>query len=130
MTDSNAGLSEKRMAFIIGYILRIGVICAGVLVLAGGIIFLMIHAKTVVDFRVFDRGAGMFPGIRDITRYAAALDGVSLIQAGILVLIATPVLRVIFSLLSFVIQKDRIYSVFSAVVLLNLLFSLFGRGLR
>ena len=42
---------------------------------------------------------------------------------GLLLLIATPILRVAVSLLGFALQRDRAYTMISAVVLLVLLIS-------
>jgi uncharacterized membrane protein len=48
------------------------------------------------------------------------------IQLGLLVLIATPVARVILSLIGFARQRDRLYVAVSLTVLVLLLYSLFG----
>jgi uncharacterized membrane protein len=53
-------------------------------------------------------------------------DSRVLIQTGLLVLIATPIARVVFSLIAFAVQRDRLYIVITLVVLLALLFSLSG----
>jgi uncharacterized membrane protein len=55
-----------------------------------------------------------------------AFRGRGLIQLGLLLLIATPVARVAFSLLAFVLQRDRTYVMLTAFVLLLLLASLAG----
>jgi uncharacterized membrane protein len=46
------------------------------------------------------------------------------IQLGILVLIATPVARVLFSMLGFALERDWMYVVITAIVLALLLYSL------
>jgi uncharacterized membrane protein len=55
---------------------------------------------------------------------ALALRARSIIQLGILLLIATPVLRVIFSLVGFALEGDRKYVVITSIVLAILLYSL------
>jgi len=55
--------------------------------------------------------------------------GRDIIQLGLLVLIATPVARVIFSLIGFLIEKDWIYVAITAVVLIILSVSLFSNYL-
>ncbi len=45
---------------------------------------------------------------------------------GLLLLIATPVARVLFSIFAFGLQRDFLYVLFTVVVLLVLLYSLFG----
>jgi uncharacterized membrane protein len=54
--------------------------------------------------------------------------GRGLIQLGLLLLIATPIARVAFSIVGFAIERDRMYVVFTLIVLAILLFSLLGSG--
>ena len=49
-----------------------------------------------------------------------------MIQLGLLLLIATPVARVAFSLVAFIRQRDRTYIVITTIVLGLLLYSLMG----
>ena len=48
----------------------------------------------------------------------------ALILAGLLILIATPVARVVFSLVAFALERDRVYVAITAIVLLALLYSI------
>ncbi|MBA2678545.1 MAG: DUF1634 domain-containing protein [Ktedonobacteraceae bacterium] len=52
----------------------------------------------------------------------------SIITLGLLLLIATPVLRVAVSIITFVVERDRTYIVITCIVLAILLFSIFGVG--
>jgi uncharacterized membrane protein len=52
-------------------------------------------------------------------------DPATIIQLGILLLIATPVARVAFALVAFAIERDRLYVAVSLIVLAVLLFSFF-----
>ena len=56
------------------------------------------------------------------------LSGKSIIQFGLLLLIATPVARVIFSFIGFVIERDYLYMALTLIVLAVLLYSLIGSG--
>jgi uncharacterized membrane protein len=51
------------------------------------------------------------------------------IQLGLLLLVATPVARVAFSILAFALQRDRTYVIITLIVLGVLLYSLAGGGL-
>ena len=51
------------------------------------------------------------------------------IQLGLLLLIATPVARVAFSIFAFALQRDRTYVVVTLIVLGVLIYSLVGGGL-
>jgi uncharacterized membrane protein len=55
------------------------------------------------------------------------MDSRSVIEFGILLLIATPVCRVIFGVVGFALLRDRFYTAVSAIVLAILLFSFFVR---
>ena len=61
-----------------------------------------------------------------ILRDALALRGRSIIQLGLLFLIATPVARVAFSIFGFAEEHDRMYAVVASIVLLVLAYSLIG----
>ena len=55
---------------------------------------------------------------------ALSRDGGGIIQLGILLLIATPVARVVFSVFAFSIQRDWLYTLVTLIVLAVLVFSL------
>ncbi|MFZ3368535.1 MAG: DUF1634 domain-containing protein, partial [Candidatus Sulfotelmatobacter sp.] len=61
-----------------------------------------------------------------ILRDAVALRGRGIIQLGLLLLIATPVARVAFSIFGFAEERDRLYVIVASIVLLVLLYSLIG----
>jgi uncharacterized membrane protein len=69
-------------------------------------------------------------GTADPTDFSGALTGLSalrpiaLAQTGLLVLLATPVLRVAVSLVAFVLERDRLYALITATVLALLLLSI------
>jgi uncharacterized membrane protein len=48
----------------------------------------------------------------------------AMIQAGLFILIGTPVARVIFALVGFALERDRIYVAITVVVLAILLYSI------
>ena len=56
----------------------------------------------------------------------AELRPVAIAQAGLLVLLATPVLRVAASIAGFALEGDRLYALITLAVLAILLLSLFG----
>jgi len=76
---------------------------------------------------------GLFHGEpADLRRVAGVLsdassgDGPGIMQLGLLLLIATPVARVAFSMAAFAVQRDRLYVVATLVVLAVLSFSMAG----
>jgi uncharacterized membrane protein len=64
--------------------------------------------------------------IPGIIHDAAGLSGRGIIQLGLLLLIATPVARVAFAVFGFAAERDRMYVVFTLIVLGVLLYSLIG----
>lgn len=119
--------AEQRMDQIIGRLLQAGVILAAVFVLAGGAVFLSRHATPVTNYQVFSGEPAQFRTLAGIFHEAVALHGRGLIQFGLLILIATPIARVIFSVFAFLYQRDWTYVVVTLIVLAILIYSLFGQ---
>jgi len=74
---------------------------------------------------------GAAAGTADSTDFSGVASGlavlrpIALAQAGLLVLVATPVFRVFVSLVAFGLERDRLYVAITAVVLTLLLVSIF-----
>jgi uncharacterized membrane protein len=118
--------AERRMDEIIGRLLQAGVILAAVFVLAGGAVFLARHTTPVTNYQVFSGEPRELRTISGIFHEAMALQGRGLIQLGLLILIATPIARVIFSVFAFLYQRDWTYVFVTLIVLAILTYSLFG----
>jgi uncharacterized membrane protein len=122
-------LDDRRIEVIIGNLLRAGVLIAAGVVLFGAIIYLSHHAFQPTDFRVFRIGAtAELRSVPAIVKGALQFRGDSIIQLGLLLLIATPISRVIFSVFGFAIERDHLYVVITLIVLAVLLYSLLGSG--
>jgi uncharacterized membrane protein len=120
--------AERRMDEIIGRLLRAGVILSAVFVLAGGAVYHARHPEPVTDYRVFHGEPEELRTVSGIFHEALALHGRGLIQLGLLILIATPIARVAFSVAAFLYLRDWIYVVVTLIVLGLLVYSLFGGG--
>lgn len=105
-------------------VLRTGVIIAAVLVCLGAVPYLVRHAVPAVDYRVFHGEPSELRSISGVLREALAFHGRGLIQLGLLVLVATPIARVIFSVLVFLYERDWAYVFITLAVLGILLYSL------
>lgn len=125
--DRHAGM-DRMLAIILGHTLRIGVMASAVIVLAGGILYLARNAFTSPDYRTFHAASSYSRALPGILENALALNSYGIIQLGLLVLVATPVLRVIFSVIAFAIERDILYVVATLIVLGILLYSLFTGG--
>jgi uncharacterized membrane protein len=121
------GPSDEQVEQFIGNLLRTGVILAAVVVLAGGLLFLARHGREPRhDYQEFHEESVELRGPVAIVRDAATLKSGGLIQLGLLLLIATPVARVVFSVFSFARQRDALYVMVTLIVLVVLLYSLFS----
>ncbi len=121
--------SDEQVEKIVGSLLRSGVITAGTVVLAGGIIYLIRHGANLPDYSVFQGVPPEFCSVGGIIRAVFTLRSRGLIQLGLLLLIATPVTRVTFSIFAFALQRDRIYIAITIIVLGVLIYSLAAGGL-
>lgn len=119
---------DRRMDEIMSVLLRTGVLLAAVLVLVGGVIFLARHPMPASDYRLFHGAAPEMRTIRGILGDAANFHGRGLIQLGLLVLIATPVARVFFSVFAFIYERDWTYVAVTLIVLGLLSYSLIAGG--
>lgn len=126
MTEITKSRDDQRMDEIIGNLLRIGVSLAAALVSTGGLIFLIRHPMPAIDYRKFQGEPPDFTTIRGIFHSAITWHGRGIIQLGLLVLIATPIARVIFSVVAFIYEKDWTYVAVTLIVLALLTYSLLG----
>jgi uncharacterized membrane protein len=121
------GLSDERVDGIISDLLRIGVIASAVIVFSGGILYLVSEGgKPAPDLHEFQKQPEKLRNPVHIVREAASLSELGLIMLGLLLLIATPVARVIFSVAAFALQRDYLYVLFTLLVMSVLLYSLFS----
>ena len=123
-----ATITEKRMDEIMGRLLRAGVLLSAVFVLAGGAVYVARHPEPITDYRVFQGEPEELRTISGIFHEALAFRGRGLIQLGLLILIATPIARVAFSVVAFLYQRDWTYVVVTLIVLGLLVYSLLGGG--
>ncbi|MGH9600346.1 MAG: DUF1634 domain-containing protein [Terracidiphilus sp.] len=117
-------MDDRRLEGIIGHLLRVGVLLAGAVVFAGGVLYLVQHSSGKVDYRTFTAGSMSLRTLPGIVRLAAGLNSAGIIQLGLVLLIATPVARVVMAIVGFQLERDRMYVIVSVIVLAVLVFSL------
>ncbi len=121
---AKAGFKDKDMQAVIGLVLRAGVIISMAIVILGAVIYLYRHGDTVTDYSRFKGMPDFMRTLSGITEGVFDFRGRAIIQAGIIMLIATPILRVAFSMVSFALEKDYLYVGISSLVLLIILVSM------
>ena len=123
--SSESFQTDKRIDEFMGLLLRGGVILAATIVLVGGVVYLA-RPAVPMNYQTFQSEPENLRTISGIFSEARAFRGRGLIQLGLLVLIATPIARVSFSVFAFLYQRDWKYVVFTLIVLGLLLYSLVG----
>jgi len=122
-----AELTDKQMEIEIGHMLRTGVSLSAFVVFAGGILYLRSRSNTP-DYSHFHAASESLRTIAGVLHGVARFDAASIIQLGILLLIATPVVRVVLCVAGFSRQRNRLYMGVSALVLAILTYSLLAGG--
>ena len=119
----------ESMNVVIGNVLRYGVLVSGITVLIGvlrlistssysDISSMLAYNPGTIPHSIFDFTlGGLLTGLISLNPY-------SLIELGVILLIATPVSRVLISVFLFAAEKDRLYVMITALVLAFLLFSM------
>ena len=120
--------TDKTIEEIVGTLLRVGVSLSAFVVAIGAAIYLARHGREPANYRVFHGEPSDLRSLSGIVRDAFRLRGRGIIQLGLLLLIATPVARVAFSIWGFAEEHDRLYMIFTGIVLIVLLYSLLGSG--
>ena len=116
---------EKDFQSIIGNLLRYGVWISLAVAFMGGIVYLMHNGSQIEDYSVFkENDCNIFEVIADVYNGAVQGNGESLIFTGIVLLFLTPVLRVLLSLFSFLLEKDYLYVGITLIVILIIIISI------
>ncbi|BCU69361.1 DUF1634 domain-containing protein [Stygiolobus caldivivus] len=114
---------------IIGYALRIGVIISAVLIIIGVILLFTFQGSngfsieqiaspnSIVNSSIFIPSE-IVSGLPDLR----PLDYVYL---GLMILIATPVVRVFLGIIQFASERNKLYTIITIIVFFNLMFAIF-----
>ena len=114
---------DKDMQTVIGWVLRAGVLISMIVVFFGGVVYLYRHGQSVADYHEFNGVPDFVQTFPAIIHGVLAFRGQAIIQAGIILLIATPVVRVFFSAIGFILEKDHLYTGITFIVLLIIIIS-------
>jgi uncharacterized membrane protein len=117
-------MTAKTMERIVGRLLQTGVLLSAAVVIAGGVWLMSRSGSAVVDFRQFRAEPRELRSVSALLKTASRPEPEAVIQFGLMLLIATPVARVIFSMVAFALQRDRAYVIITMIVLAVLAYSL------
>jgi uncharacterized membrane protein len=123
--DANEPIwTDEQFDIVLSRVLRAGVLLSAAIVAVGGVVFLVRHGFERPMYHVFKGEPRPFRSVDGIFGMARDLSGRGLVQLGLLFLIATPIARVVFSIVGFMRQRDWLYAGVTAAVLALLAYSL------
>ena len=118
---------SRQVELLISNLLRIGVLTSLGLVVIGMVVTYVHHRDYFTQPPALQRltapGAAFPHSVRDVWHGLVAFRGQAIVTLGLMLLIATPVMRVAVSILGFVYEGDRAYVVITTIVLLLLILS-------
>lgn len=117
---------ERDFQQLIGNLLRYGVWISLSIAFLGGIVYLSNHGTETVNYAQFvENDRSIFQVVASVLEGVKIGQGESLIFLGIVMLFLTPVLRVVLSLFSFLLEKDYLYVVITLIVVAIIGMSIF-----
>jgi uncharacterized membrane protein len=118
-------MTDEKLEIAVGRTLQTGVLLAAAVVLVGGGLYLF-HAPAGPrpDYSHFHGIARHLRTPSGIWHGVLHGDAESVIQLGLVLLIATPVVRVILAGMGFLMERDKLYFWVSTIVLAVLLYSM------
>ena len=116
--------SDQQVEITISVLLRVGVTLTAVIVILGGVLYLIHNGHDIPEDHIFRGEPADLRQIPGVLHDVLALEGRGVIQLGILLLILTPVARVAFSVFAFWQQGDRLYIIVTLIVLVILVHGL------
>ena len=122
--------NDNDVEQLVGKMLRYGVVTASLIAFVGGIMYLFEHgSNSIPAYNVFKGEGAGYTSFGGIIKGALSFSSTEIVQLGVLVLIATPIMRILLSLFAFALEKDKLYVVITLVVLCVIMTSIFG-GLK
>lgn len=119
-------MTEKTTNSILSITIRILVITSAAIVITGCILYLFKYGLSTPEYSTFHGGESIRISPIAILHEAFNFYPKAIIQLGLLLLIAIPLVRVILFLLLFLFQRDWLYSCITFFVLSVLIFSFVG----
>ena len=120
--------TDEQVDAWIAWLLRTGVLLAAGMVLAATLWQFATGTRETPGYHVFRGEPAELRTVSGILAGTARFDPQSWIQLGLLLLMATPVARVAFSVVAFAAQRDWTYVAITMAVLGILVYSLAGGG--
>lgn len=117
--------ADRDIQSLLGSLLKTGVMLSTAIIMFGGIIYLVRHTNDPVSFEHFNPDNVKFNSFVSIFIGLRNFEPLAIIQFGIVLLISTPLARILFSVFGFLIEKDYLYVAIGLIVLVIILMSLY-----
>ncbi len=125
--DEHNKINDKDIQQLLGNLLRSGVYISMSIVLLGAIVYLYNHGSERVDYAEFDMAKVNLKAVSTILVELKNFQGAAIIQFGILLLVFTPIARVLMSAVSFFMERDYLY-VFICLLVLGIIITSVSGG--
>lgn len=109
----------------VGNLLRLGVILSVITSLIGFVKLFMEGFEMPRKYKLLDMGTSSEKVWSHFWETLCKGEGMAIIQLGILMLIFTPLMRIIFALIGYLKEKDYVYVIISSIVLAIMAISFF-----
>lgn len=109
----------------VGNLLRLGVILSVITSLIGFVKLFMEGFEMPRKYKLLDMGTSSDKVWNHFWETLCKGEGMAIIQLGILMLIFTPLMRIIFALIGYLKEKDYVYVIISSIVLAIMAISFF-----
>jgi uncharacterized membrane protein len=110
-------ITDTDLEKFIGQLLRFGVLLSSVIVIAGGLVYLYRHGGEMPQYHVFRGEPDKMKQLGPLLQAIGRGEGRPLVQLGLFVLIATPITRIAFSIIGYMLEKDYLYVTITVLVL-------------
>ena len=117
-------IGDRDLEKIMGSLLRYGVLASLFVVLTGAVFYLFQHGHEVPSYKNFSGEPKRLAEMKQVWKSAWQGRGRSIIQLGLFILIATPIARIVFSIVGYILERDYLYIIITLIVLGVVLFNL------
>lgn len=124
--EQTKNITDKDIQSLVGNLLRAGVYLSMAIVVLGGIIYLVDHSTEKIDYVAFDFDKVSLKTVQAIFSEVLTFKGAAVVQFGLLMLIFTPIARVLMAVVSFFLERDYLYVLIGLIVLSIIMVSLSG----
>lgn len=129
MNEKKKTWQDKDIEAALGNLLRWGVIFSSIIVFTGGILYLWRHGSMQPDYHNFHGAQEPFHSTAEVIAGLLGGKGQAIIQTGVIFLIATPIMRIVFAIFGFAKEKDKLY-IFIALLVLAIIMTSLALGVK